>query len=364
MAGSGVSGLHVTLVSSSVEASGIGRYVSQLRAGLTASAVATTTASFQYLPGSNRRSILKALPVGIEGPSNGVTHLTQSYGAMVLLFRRVRPVVVTVHDLGALYCPEDQAAITPLSRYLFRASLRGMRRADRIVAVSEFTRQHVIRAGFPAERVTTVHLGVETERFRPNPAAVDLLAERYGIDATPGCPIVLYVGNEFRRKNLGMLTRALGSLKRDGVPFRWIKVGAAGSPAARGSLLRRIDEAGIGDDVKIVDHVPDVDLPLFYAAATVYAQPSVWEGFGLPVAEAMASGTPVVVSRAGALPEVCGNAGYQVDPVDAGEMAVAIGQILGDPELRERLRRYGLRRASELSWAATAAKTKAVYETL
>lgn len=344
---------------------GIGRYVEQLRPALAAVGVRVHDAPFRYPPGVSRRPVLRALPIGIEGAvRGGVAHFAQIMGAQLLLAGRPRPAVVTVHDLGALYCPEDRLQVDRVGAALFRLALAGLRRADRLIAVSEFTRGCLIRAGFPAERVTTVPLGIDREAFRPGPEDVGRLAADYRLDLPPDRPILVYVGNELPRKNLVTLVEALAQLKRDGVPFRWLKVGGPGAPAGRDRLRRRIADLGLEADVSFVERVPDADLARFYRAATVYVQPSVWEGFGLPLLEAMACGAPIVAGRAGSMPEVSGDAALLVEPRSAEELAAGIRTLLEDRDRRDRLREAGLARAAMFSWSATAAGTRAVYESL
>ena len=307
--------------------------------------------------------MLRALAIGVVGAhAPGVYHLPQIMGATVLLRPRFRPSVVTVHDLGALYCPEDRAAVGWLDRQLLRPSLLGMHRADRIVAVSEFTRSCLIRAGYDPARVTTIHHGIDHELFRPGSEDLAALAAAYGLDLSPARPIVLYVGNELPRKNLETLVAALARLKRAGVRFTWIKLGGANSEAGRTRLLQQIAAHGLDQDVAIVEGVPGEDLARFYRAATVYVQPSVWEGFGFPVLEAMACGTPVVAADAAALPEVCGTAAILVAARSADALADGLGTVLTDAQVRERLREAGLDRAARFTWAETATQTRAVYE--
>jgi glycosyltransferase involved in cell wall biosynthesis len=141
-----------------------------------------------------------------------------------------------------------------------------------------------------------------------------------------------------------------------------IKVGAPGYPQGRADLLARIEAEDVGDLVTIVDNVPDADLPLFYSAATIYVQPSKCEGFGFPVLEAMACGTPVVASNAAALPEVCGDAAYLAPPDNPETLADAIQRTLTNEPLRAELRVKGLARAAQFSWKRTATGTKEVYE--
>jgi glycosyltransferase involved in cell wall biosynthesis len=129
----------------------------------------------------------------------------------------------------------------------------------------------------------------------------------------------------------------------------------------RDDLLRRIDREGLSGSVTLIDHVPDGDLPFFYSAASVYVQPSLWEGFGLPVLEAMACGTPVVAARAGALAEVCGDAAILFDPRSPADLAAEIATTLTDARRRDDLARKGTARASSFTWEATAARTRDVY---
>jgi glycosyltransferase involved in cell wall biosynthesis len=201
---------------------------------------------------------------------------------------------------------------------------------------------------------------VEHERFRPVAEPGVTLQQRYGIEQGAG-PIVLYVGNEFPRKNLGALVHAIGVLRRGSTPVRWVKVGTAGLDACRESLRRDIAAESIEDAVTFVEGVPDSDLPLFYSAAAVYVQPSLVEGFGLPVLEAMACGTPVVASRAGALPEVCGDAALLIDPRSPADLAAAIGSILDDESRRESMIARGFEQAGRFSWRETAERTARVY---
>jgi glycosyltransferase involved in cell wall biosynthesis len=342
---------------------GIGRYVEQLEASLTAEGVGVEHARFRHWPGVEQRPVLQAVPIGIEaGHRSDILHFPQLKGASVLLHQRLHPAVVTVHDFGSLYCSEDQILYRTLDHRLLGLALRGMRRADHIVTVSDFTRRHALQYGIPPDRVTTVHLGVDHARFGPRPDAAATLRHRYGIDSRT--PWVLFVGNEQPRKNLPVLVEALAHLRRGGVPVHWVKVGASVYEPGRQDLLRQIERLGLSSHVTIIDHVPDDDLPLFYQAATVYVQPSIWEGFGLPVLEAMASGTPVVAAAAGALPEVCGDAALLVDPRDVQELATGLGSLITDADKLGRLRALGLRHVERFTWQETARRTIEIYRSL
>jgi glycosyltransferase involved in cell wall biosynthesis len=342
--------------------SGIDRYVDHLSTALIEQGVDVQFAEFRYLPGARWRSILKSIPIGLKfARPQSIAHIPQIAGSSVLLGRKRIPAVVTVHDLGALDCLEDRVLFPPATNALFRLSMRGLRKAQGLIAVSEFTRRGLISHGFDPGKITTVYEGVDHDRFRPIPDAAAYIARKYGIDLASR-PTVLYVGTEYPRKNLATLVSALAILKQSGSPVQWVKVGAPWYGAGRAELDHAIASKGLLGDVRFVEHVPDEDLPYFYAAATVYVQPSTWEGFGLPVLEAMACGTPVVASNSASLPEVCGSAGILVPPMSATDFADAIGDIATNPTRACDLSSRGQARAGQFTWAGTAAGTTSVYQ--
>ena len=351
------------VVSRSVqEQSGIGRYAVELQRALLELGVNARRTDFRYLPLSDRRPILRTLPIGVDRPSEGqIYHLPNTRSAAVFLTsRRLRPSVVTVHDIGALFNPDDHIIGSRIGRTLLRVAWQGMKRADHLIAVSDFTRNGLIDAGFAPDRITTVHEGVDLDRFRPVSGAAAMIRDRYEIDMEQR-PSVLYVGNEFPRKNLKSLVRALGKVKRAGVPIQWIKIGSHGYAAGRDLINRLIAEEGLTGDVHFLDRVSDEELPAFYSAATAYVHPSKWEGFGFPVLEAMACGTPVISSNAASLPEVCGDAALLIDPEDIAGWVDAIERVATDRSLRKKLFEAGQSRANQFTWRATALSTRDIY---
>jgi len=264
--------------------------------------------------------------------------------------------VVTVHDLSFVLMPE---AFRPANRlYLALLTRLSVRRADRVVAVSESTRQDVIRLlGVPGEKVAVVHHGIEPE-FRPLPDAGRVeqfrrsrgLPERY----------VLYVGTLEPRKGVPTLLRAYALARRElGIEHRLVLAGGKGW--GYGQIFGLVDELGLRDDVLFPGFVPLHELPLWYNGASLFAYPSRYEGFGMPVVEAMACGTPVVTSRSSSLPEVVGDAGVLVEPGDVPGLAAALARVLGDDDYRDDLRRRGLERATRFSWDEAARRTVEVY---
>jgi len=265
------------------------------------------------------------------------------------------PTVVTVHDLSFLRYPD---AFRPFNRlYLSLATKLSTRRAARVIAVSESTRQDVIRlCGAPPERVIVVPNGV-TADFRPaDPVAVAAFRRHQGLPPR----FILFLGTLEPRKNLVRLIDAYAQWRRasDGV-VKLLIAGGQGWFYER--IFQRVNELGLTDDVLFPGFVPGAELPWFYRAAELFVYPSRFEGFGLPVLEAMACGTPTITSTAAALREVAGDAALLVDPEDTAGWAAAIGHVLSDPILAARLRDAGPRRAANFSWPRTAAVTVDVY---
>lgn len=268
--------------------------------------------------------------------------------------RRV-PVVLTVHDLTLLRHPELG---TPALRRTVGAVARHAAEARLVIADSRATADDLIAlCGVPAARIRVVPLGVAAA-FQPLPrdAARAHVARRFGLDA----PYLLHVGTLEPRKNLPRLIAACAGLWRGGaLTQRLVLAGADGWGTA--AVARAIAAAGTAARVTRLGRVDAADLPALYAAADALVFPSLYEGFGLPVLEAMACATPVLTSRAGALPEVAGDAALLVDPGDHAALADAVRRIAGDRDLRARLAAAGPPRAAAFTWARTAQETLAVY---
>jgi glycosyltransferase involved in cell wall biosynthesis len=230
--------------------------------------------------------------------------------------------VFTIHDLIHIETPEVS---TPAKRLYYRTIVKpACRRAFRVLTVSDYSRSRILAwSGLPAERVVNVGNGVG-HPFRPD-------GPRY----QPGFPYILYVGNSRPHKNLARLFQAFRGLARPDV-----KLVLAGTPG------REI--AG------------DEELAAMYRGASFLVLPSLVEGFGLPALEAMACGTPVVVSRTPALAETTGGAGLLFDPLDPGDMARTMASALDDSDLRARMSAAGLERARCFSWDQVAARILAV----
>jgi len=271
--------------------------------------------------------------------------------------RRVCRTLLTVHDLSFVHHPE--AFVPALRRYLERVVPRSIDRADLVLADSDHTRSDLIRLfSVPADRVMVVYPGVE-DRFRPypEPAASEVLRERYAIG---DCPYILSVGTLQPRKNYRRLIEAFC---RSEVSRRMgVQLLIAGG---RGWLYQDlVEEVEKHDAVRLVGFVEDRDLPALYRHAALFAFPSLYEGFGLPVLEAMASGIPVVCSNSSSLPEVAGGAALLVDPLDTDAWAAALTQVLEDEGLRAEMIERGIVQAARFDWARSASQLLGVMEAL
>jgi glycosyltransferase involved in cell wall biosynthesis len=271
--------------------------------------------------------------------------------------------VVTVHDLVSFLFPETVPRKYAL--YMRLMTRLAVRSADRIIAVSGSTRDDLTRIlQVPEEKVVVIHEAVAPEfAGGGDPAAVTEVMARYNIRR----PYCLFVGNLEPRKNLSRLIEAFGRLRarRPAVaggsqPLQLVLAGTRGWLYS--SIFATVATQGAPPDIVFTGYVPARDLPALYAGAECFVFPSLYEGFGLPVLEAMAAGTPVVASRVGAIPEVAGDAAVLVDARRPDELAEAIEAVVGDPTLRERLAARGRARARLFTWEAVARRTLAVYE--
>jgi glycosyltransferase involved in cell wall biosynthesis len=278
------------------------------------------------------------LPAQLRSRGASLVHSPDSF----LPLRRPCPGVVTIHDLGF---EAIRGEIGGLTGWKYRALLpRSARSAERVICPSQFTADDVVaRYGVDPTRVTVV------------PEAPALATST--TEPPPG-PYLLAAGDLRPKKNLELLIESFRGLHDDGIPHRLV---LAGADIGQATALRRL--AGEAP-VELPGFVSDDQLDALIRGADALIVPSVYEGFGLVALDAMARGCPVLLAKAGALPETGGDAAAYFDPRDAGDLAVAIRGIVEDQAWRERLSAAGRERAAEFSWEATARATIAVYEEL
>ncbi len=270
------------------------------------------------------------------------------------------PTVFTCHDLTFLSHPQCHTLDNKVHCLtgLLRANLAGAH----FLAVSQATADSLgQQLGIGAERVDVIHHGLPSDlRPLPRRQARRRLHERWQIDGAP----VLAVGTLEPRKNLGRLLDAYAGLD-DELRRAHPLVIAGGGGWKNDALLARCAEiSNSGSTVHRLDPEGDDDLSLLYSAAAVFAYPSLAEGFGLPVIEAMACGTPVITSNASSLPEVAGDAAWLIDPLDTSDLRGALEELLLNPDHRKRLRARGRKRAATFTWAETARRTLDLYRRL
>jgi glycosyltransferase involved in cell wall biosynthesis len=262
------------------------------------------------------------------------------------------PSIVTIHDLAFLSWPEQVPGRR--SRYLSRAVRDSVRRAERVIAVSEHTKCDVIELlGMPEERIDVTPLGVDLSMKRAGSDAVEAFRGQHRLEN----PFILAVGNLEPRKNLTALVRAFASVVNH-IPHNLVLVGAEGWRTE--SLHRVLEEPALRGRVRLQGFASPEDLPLWYSACDMFVIPSLYEGFGLTLLEALACGAPSIASNRASLPEVAGDAALLVDP-DAESLAAAIETLAGDQELRNRLAAQGPIQAAHFSWQRTAELTVASY---
>jgi glycosyltransferase involved in cell wall biosynthesis len=269
--------------------------------------------------------------------------------------RRARR-VLTVHDLAFLLYPE--CADARLREYLMSVVPRSVRSADFVIADSTNTQNDVIcLLGADPACTTVVPGGVEARFRRASPEAIAELRERLNLHA----PFILTIGMMEPRKNWQGLIRAYNQARaRHGLAHQLVLAGPRGWLWE--STMEERDRSPFRSDILCPGFVADTDLPALYSAADVFAFPSLYEGFGLPPLEAMACGTPVIVSDAASLPEVVGDAGLTVPADDVDALSAGLARVVLDEHLRDGLRAAGLERARAFSWQAAAEQLLAVYK--
>ncbi len=266
------------------------------------------------------------------------------------------PYLVTIHDMslfkfGSMHTRKSLWAVRSLLPMVAR-------RAAAVVAVSDSARKDIVSVlGVPAKNVEVVY-EASGPQFKVLNEPSERLRASVGHDLHE--PFILSVCTIQPRKNLRRLLSAFAQLVKKGRPETLVFVGQLGWKYT--GLLREIERMNLKERVRFLGYVPDADMPAIYNLAKALAFPSLYEGFGLPIIEAMACGTPVLTSNCSSMPEVAGNAALLVDPLSLDSIVEGLDCILGDETLRARVREAGLARAAQFSWQRAAAETTRLYE--
>lgn len=360
------------------QSAGIGRYAREIAAALLA---LRPDLDWRYFVMGADHRVLPELPPGVEVRPSRLSERTHHrlwrrlrlplpvetwtgpidlFHGLDFLLPPLRPAtrsVVTIHDLSYERFPaETMPGMLDTLRFW---TPRAVARADCVVAVSEWTRQDLIELyRLPPEKVIAIPHGVHP-RFGPaaQPGERRALRQRYGLPE--GVPLLLTVGTTQPRKNHLRLVRAFAQLHTEAH-----LVIAGGRGWYYEDVFREVERLGLRERVTFTSFVEEIDLPALYRAATVFAYPALYEGFGLPVLEAMACGVAVLCANSSSLPEVLGpdgEAGLLVDPLDVEAIAAGLARLLADDSLRTRMGQAGQARAAGFTWEAAAQAHLRIY---
>ena len=262
------------------------------------------------------------------------------------------PSVVTVYDLSFLHFPERFPTLQ--RNYLQSQTRRSVRQAQRVITISEASRQDLHRFyGAPLEKIDVVVPGIDAGYRTLAAEEVKAFREQHGVQR----PFVLHVGTLQPRKNIPVLLRAVAGLGRDDLDL--VLVGAKGW--YYDEIFVEVERLGLSGRVHFPGYVRDEALPFWYNAAAALVFPSVYEGFGMPILEAMACGTPVIAAFSSSIPEAGGEAARYYEPDDDSALAEHLGEVLEDGELAARMSARGRQHASHFSWARAGMETATVY---
>jgi len=263
-----------------------------------------------------------------------------------------RPFIVTVYDLSFIHYPDSFPALQRL--YLTYQTRHSVHHARHVITISESGRRDVHQFfGVPLEQISVVHPGLDpVYRLLPEPSVIAFRQQHQLPDR-----FLLHVGTLQPRKNIPVLLQALAQLPDSDLHL--VLVGGKGW--LFDTIFQQVVALGLQDRVHFTGYVPDKALPLWYNAATAFILPSLYEGFGMPVVEAMACGTPVIAANTSSIPEAVGTSGLLFDPYNAAELADRIMAVLHDPALLAKMKADGRQQATQFSWERAGQKTAVIY---
>ncbi len=315
-----------------------------------------TRVAGQHLPSWIRQIARQVRQTAVETRLNWLANpdLAEIYhetGPFQLLQNRSIPSVITIYDLSLIthkHChPQDR--VHHFERHFFNR----LRHIDHIITISDFVRDEIIDIlQVPADQVTAIPLAASSNFFRRSSTEIDGYLQRRQIPKK----YVLFVGTHEPRKNLVGLAKAMTQVSSD-----IVLVCAGWSGWLNKEFKEAITKMRLKDRIMLLGHVSDEELARLYGGARALVYPSLYEGFGLPILEAMACGCPVICSDRSSMPEVAGNAAIQISPNDPVAIADAISRVVDDDTLRQRLIKAGYLRCKDFNWKSTAERTVEVF---
>lgn len=313
----------------------------------------------KWFPGSLYRMASAYLPVPYCMMFPKKKQLTHFFNYYIPPFVRGRK-VVTVHDMTIHAYPET---VRRKTLWFLRKTLKAsIRRADHIVTDSEFSKKEILKYyNVPESKISVVYCGVDFERFQPlkNKELLKQVKEKYGIDRD----YFLYLGTLEPRKNLVRLIQSYAKAKQGKEDFPCLVL-AGGKGWMYEEIFQTVTELGLEKDVIFTGYVEDKEVPVLMGCAFTFCFPSVYEGFGMPVLEAMACGTPVLTSRDSSMEEIAGGETVLVDAMSVEDIKKGLIRLYEDKEFRKELSEKGLSKAKKYTWEAGAKQLMQVYEDL
>ncbi len=263
--------------------------------------------------------------------------------------------LVTFHDMLFLLFPKKHNLLKRL--FYERMIPAAAKRVEKIIAVSSATKKDTMKLlNIPSEKIAVINLGIDSSYHPIEKKDLQDFRRKYRILDS----FILYVGTLKKRKNILNLIKAYKNMREKGRKERLMIVGEKGEEYQ--NIYKVVKRLGLEEEVFFTGYLPEELLPLYYNCASLFIYPSLYEGFGLPVLEAMASGTPAITSNISSLPEVAGDAALSVNPDDTEEMAKLMEKVLSNKELAEEMREKGIKRAKLFSWERCAKETLNLYE--
>jgi glycosyltransferase involved in cell wall biosynthesis len=294
---------------------------------------------------------------------SGLVHLTRHGQATLLTRKRKIPIVVTVHDIIHYKYRNDPSMHiyrNPVQKWFDAMAVHQLKKADAILAVSQYTRQCLVDlADIPPENIQVIYEGINPDQFHPLEVPPAFF-QHYGINHQ--IPYILHISTEEPRKNFPRVIESFAKVKRQMPEVGMLKIGRPLYPEQREHHHKLIETLGIQDGIQFFDEVSDEDLPYFYNISSLLLFPSLEEGFGFPVLEAMACGLPVICSGLASLPEIAGGAALFVNPFKTEEIVESVFRLLNNKELSTQLSIAGITQAKLFSWQRTASQTLEVYQ--
>ena len=265
--------------------------------------------------------------------------------------------IVTIYDISFLTLPECHTEAN--RQHCLKGTLDAVRYADRIIAISNHGKQELVKY-FDADpdKIVVTHLAAK-DIFAPcGPEEQNRVLEKYGISRG----FIFTVGSYEPRKNIGTLIRAYVNLPENIKKQHPLVI--AGGKGWLNSDIDALIESQVSSQIRRIGYVDEQELPALYSAAAAFVYPSLYEGFGLPILEAMSCGAPVITSNTSSMPEISGDAALLFDPTNVQQLTTLLNEVMGNAKLRKELSRKGMKRAGQFSWEKTARATLKIYEDL